>query len=245
MPHRQYMHKPTVIKDLIIMLVVNLLLWGLFVKVDALELLYHASRNHEGLELDELIPLGITIGLSLLIFSYRRIKELGLMAQTLEQMSLIDPLTGLPNRRAGQISLLSWYELAERKGQEFTVFQIDLDDFKSVNDLFGQLVGDDVLKSVANRLNSQLPKGALLCRWLDDNFIVVTPLNPSITPQQYALDFQQLVSNKIFSSTLDVTCCVGFASYEKGQTLEDMLHDVGDALSVAKHKGKNQVQGHT
>ena len=45
MPHRQYMHKPTVIKDLIIMLVVNLLLWGLFVNVDALELLYHASRN--------------------------------------------------------------------------------------------------------------------------------------------------------------------------------------------------------
>ena len=70
MPHRQYMHKPTVIKDLIIMLVVNLLLWGLFVNVDALELLYQASRNNESLELDELIPLGITIGLSLLIFSY-------------------------------------------------------------------------------------------------------------------------------------------------------------------------------
>ena len=130
MPHRQYIHKPTVIKDLIIMIVLNLLLWLLFVNVDALELLYEISRNHETLELDELIPLGITIGFSLLVFSYRRIKELGLMAQTLEEMSLIDPLTGLPNRRAGQISLLSWYELAERKGQEFTVFQIDLDDFK-------------------------------------------------------------------------------------------------------------------
>ena len=110
--------------------------------------------------------------------------------------------------------------------------------------MFGQLVGDDVLKSVANRLNSQLPKGALLCRWLDDNFIVVMPLNPSITPQQYALEFQQLVSNKIFSSTIDITCCVGFASYGKNQTLEDILHDVGDALSVAKHRGKNRVQGH-
>lgn len=211
---------------------------------DALESLYNLTRDYEQFELDEIIPLGITVALSFLVFSYRRIKELGLMAQTLEHMSLLDPLTGLPNRRAGQISLITWCDLANEKGQDFAIYQIDLDKFKNINDMYGQMVGDDVLKLVAQKVKNNLPADALLCRWLDDNFIVVTRVTPLHTPAAFALELQQLISHKIMTATVDLTCCIGFSLYQKGHIVEDILHDVEDALAVAKHKGKNSIHGH-
>lgn len=244
MPHRQYIHRPTVIKDLTVLAVVNLIFFFAFMNFDALESLYFFSRDYEQFELDELIPLGITVAFSFLVFSYRRIKELGLMAQTLEQMSLLDPLTGLPNRRAGQISLITWCELANEKNEDFAIYQIDLDNFKHINAMYGQMVGDDVLKLVAQKVANNLPEGALFCRWLDDNFIVVTRITPTQTPAEFALALQQLISNKIMTATVDLTCCIGFSLYQKGNIVEDILHDVEDALAVAKHKGKNSIHGH-
>lgn len=243
MPHRQYLHRPTVVKDLLVLVVVNVIFLFAFMNFDALEMLYNYSRSHEDLELDELIPLGITVSLSFLLFSYRRIKELGLMAQTLEQMSLIDPLTGLPNRRAGQISLITWCDLATNKAQEFAVYQVDLDAFRKLNNMYGQMVGDDVLKLVAQKLNNNLPPGALLCRWLDDNFIVVSRLRAETPPHDFARFLQQQISGQVMTATVDLTCCVGFTIYQKGQIVEDVLQDAEDALAVAKHRGANQIHG--
>lgn len=244
MPHRQYMHRPTVIKDLTVLVVVNLIFFFAFMNFDVLESLYQFSRDYEHLEVDEIVPLGFTVAISFLIFSYRRIKELGLMAQTLEHMSLLDPLTGLPNRRAGQISLVTWCDLANEKGQDFAIYQIDLDNFKKINDMYGQMVGDDVLKLVAQRVGNNLPEGALLCRWLDDNFIVVANVTTKKTPAEFALELQQLISKQIMTATVDLTCCIGFSLYQKGHIVEDILHDVEDALAVAKHRGENNIHGH-
>jgi predicted signal transduction protein with EAL and GGDEF domain len=162
MPHKQYFHKPTVIKDLILITVVNLLMFSFFLNYDVLEVIYHFSRQHEYFELDEIIPLGVTVALSLLVFSYRRISELGRMAQTLEHLSLIDPLTNLPNRRAGQIKLLSWCRNSQKSNKSFTILQIDIDDFKVVNDLYGEAVGDEVL-ILAAQIISKVYQNTHIC----------------------------------------------------------------------------------
>ncbi len=243
MAHKQYIHRPTVLKELTIIIIVNLFLLIFFTQVDVLEWLYLFSRDHEWLELDELFPLGATLALSFLIFSYRRIKELGLLANTLEQMSLIDPLTGLPNRRSGQISLISWCELAQRKGQTFAVYQIDLDAFKQVNDSYGQMVGDDVLRLIARLFNEFLPESALLCRWFDDNFLVIVRLDVIENPHQYAYQLQSVIQGKVLASTLNLTASVGYKVWQPGQKVEDILHDTEDALMRAKHLGRNQVKG--
>jgi len=243
MPHKQYIHKPTVIKELTIIVVANLCFFIIFQQIDMLEWLYELSRRYEYLEVDEFFTVGITLAISLLIFSYRRIIELGLMARTLEQMSLVDSLTGLPNRRAGQISLITWCELAEKNNQLFTVYQIDLDAFKKVNNMFGQMIGDEALKLVAQLLNKFIPKSALLCRWLDDNFLVVI-LNDSINnPHEYAYKLQDTINGKVLTNTLDVTSSIGYKIWQKGQSVEDVLHDADDALINAKHAGKNQIKG--
>ena len=242
MPHKQYFHKPTVIKDLILITVVNLFMFVIFLNYDVLEVIYHFSRQHEYFELDELIPLGITVALSLLVFSYRRIYELGQMAQTLEHLSLIDPLTNLPNRRAGQIKLISWCTNAQKNNKTFSVFQIDLDDFKSVNDLYGEAIGDEVLISAAQMISESLPEEAYLYRWLDDNFIVLLPSSLSTLPFDVASRVQQSITGNIMPSTLSLTCSIGVSIWQEGQQPEDILHEVEDALIQAKQSGKNQIK---
>ncbi|WP_206484136.1 GGDEF domain-containing protein [Thalassotalea sp. G2M2-11] len=243
MPHKKYIHRPTVLKDLIIIVVVNVILLIAFGYFDTLEWLYQSSLDYQYLQLDELVPLGLTVSLSLLVFSYRRIVELGQMAGTLEKMALIDPLTGLPNRRSGQVRLIAWCQKAQRKGQTFVVYQLDLDEFKKVNDLYGQIVGDEVLKQVSQILNQFLPISSLLCRWLDDNFLVVVKLDTIDNPHQYAHEIQSEVTKKVMANTAPLTMSIGYKIWQKDQTVEDILHDVEDALMHAKHLGKHQIKG--
>jgi len=242
MPHHQYFHKPTLVKELIIVTIFNLLMLVIFLYFDVLEFIYYLSREHEDFELDELIPLGITIAFSLLIFSYRRIKELGLMAQTLERLSLVDPLTDLPNRRAGQMKVMSWCKTADKLKKSFVVYQIDIDNFKDVNDLYGESVGDEVLVLVSKMLTQALPEKTSLYRWLDDSFIVVWPTSTSVLPFEIAEKIQQSVNGNIMPSTLSLTCSVGFSLRSLGQSPEDLLHNVDDALIQAKNSGKNNIK---
>lgn len=242
MPHKAYIHRPTVLKDLLVIALINLFLFLLFTQINLLEKIYFFSRDYEEFQLDEILPLGISIALSLLIFSHRRIKELGLMASTLEQMSLVDPLSGLPNRRAGQISLISWCELAKKKNQFFTVYQIDLDKFKKVNEGYGQIIGDEVIQHVAQRINNVIPYSAQLFRWLDDNFLVVVPTQEIISPHEFAQQLQDCINGKIMPSTLALTCSIGYSVWQKSDTVEQLLHNTEDALMQAKHKGNGHIQ---
>jgi len=242
MPHSRYYHRPTFVKELIVLVVINLVMLMFYLSNDTLEFVYEFSRKYEHYELDEVIPLGFTLGLSLLVFSYRRIKELGRMAQTLERLSLIDPLTNLPNRRAGQIKLMSWCERAEQTQQSFHVFQLDLDNFKSVNDLYGQLIGDEILELVSQKLIEVLPSDTLLYRWLDDNFIIICPVSISLMPYEIAEKTKSAIDGKIMPSTLSLTCSIGFSSWQTKQTAEDLLHCVEDGLLSAKNAGKNCIK---
>jgi diguanylate cyclase (GGDEF)-like protein len=242
MPHSLYYHRPTFIKELIVLAVFNLIMFILFLSTDTLEIVYEFSRKHEYFELDEVIPLGFTLGVSMLVFSYRRIKELGRMAQTLERLSLVDPLTNLPNRRAGQIKLISWCEHAEQTQKSFHIFQLDLDNFKSVNELYGQLVGDEIIQLVGQKLTSRLPQGALLYRWLDDNFIIVCPTSITLMPYEIAEKLQQVINGEIMPSTLTITCSIGFTSWQSKQSAEDLLQSAEDALLSAKSAGKSCIK---
>ena len=236
------MHQATLFKDLIILIVVNIVFLFIFIQFDILEWAYSFSRLHESLELDELIPLGITIALSLLVFSYRRIKELGHMAETLEKMSLLDFLSGLANRRAGQISLLSWCERAEQSQQVFVVYQININKFSKVNELYGQLIGDEVIKNVSQRLKAQTPTSGQLFRWLDDNFIIILPLNKIDSPNAFAYTIQQNINHKVMESTLSLTCSIAYAVWQSGKTTTDLLYEAEENLMDIKHSNKQIIE---
>jgi len=77
---------------------------------------------------------------------------------------------------------------------------------------------------------------------LDDSFIVVWPTSTSVLPFEIAEKIQQSVNGNIMPSTLSLTCSVGFSLRSLGQSPEDLLHNVDDALIQAKNSGKNNIK---
>lgn len=93
--------------------------------------------------------------------------------EALRQMALVDPLTGLGNRRHFDETLHRTLSQAEREGGQFGVLAVDLDDFKPVNDRYGHPVGDNLLKSVAQRLLTTVRAGDFCARVGGDEFAVI------------------------------------------------------------------------
>jgi diguanylate cyclase (GGDEF)-like protein len=90
-----------------------------------------------------------------------------------EQLSSVDPLTGLANRRRFEELL----EAKVKSGKRFCLILMDLDDFKEINDQLGHLAGDELLKSFADKLQSQFPSAELVARWGGDEFAIILTTN--------------------------------------------------------------------
>ena len=101
-------------------------------------------------------------------------REVTRLIQKLSDSAVTDPLTGLFNRRYIDIVLDQQLDLYKRIGQRFGVIQIDIDDFKPVNDSFGHATGDEALKFVATILSDGTRKVDLLARYGGDEFVVVS-----------------------------------------------------------------------
>jgi len=119
--HYKYLHRSSFIKDGLWLLAINGLLFAIFAHYDVLELIVDVVEKYEHLELDELLPLGVTLTFSLLVFVYRRLQELGHVTQAFEELAKQDPLTHALNRRAGQALLQCFINNAEQYGQGFSV----------------------------------------------------------------------------------------------------------------------------
>src|SRR5204863_1285672 len=92
-----------------------------------------------------------------------------------ERQALVDGLTGLANRRHGETVLEAELARADRFGGPLTVVVADLDDFKEVNDRFGHLTGDCVLRDFGSVLRSTIRDVDLACRWGGEEFVLVLP----------------------------------------------------------------------
>ena len=98
-----------------------------------------------------------------------------LRAQALEQMTLLDPLTGLYNRRFAQQHLSTEIARANRLGYQLTIALLDLNDFKAINDRYGHLAGDCVLREFAQCLRTTFRSSDMILRLGGDEFLVALP----------------------------------------------------------------------
>ncbi|CAM3241517.1 GGDEF domain-containing protein [Shewanella violacea] len=240
MPHLEYFNRPSLLKDTFVLLIVNLFLLLLFINFDVLEWAYQFSRQHEAWELDEIIPLGVSLAISLVIFSYRRIVELGELTHTFERLSMRDPLTNLLNRRAGQVKLISYQQKAKANNNNYLLIQMDLDQFSKVNRLYGTNIGDEILIATARFLEQSLPETSLIIRWLDDKFLILLPY---ISEESFELPHKLCTrfDGQLLGRSYPVTCSIGISVWSVGEDLDDALYNVEEALIGAKQAGGNRV----
>ena len=166
----------------------------------------------------------------------------------LEVLARTDPLTQLLNRRVLIERLVQEVERARRYQNTIALMMIDLDHFKRVNDQYGHLVGDDVLRDVAAILKNAVRAVDVVARYGGEEFVVVLPETAAGGAQAFAERLREKIEAHDFSAhphgTFHVTCSIGMASYP-GQQIEsgeDLLARADEALYRAKADGRNRVR---
>jgi adenylate cyclase len=153
---------------------------------------------------------------------------LGLLEQAQAQLAVQashDDLTGLANRR----SVDSYLDLHSKRETPFTVFYIDLNGFKKINDTYGHQAGDDLLKQVGNRLRLAFRSTDIIGRWGGDEFVAL--MDASLSEAQANISrVAALFSDEfvIFSGEVEqrvsVGAAIGIATWRPGEAVSEVLH---------------------
>lgn len=172
------------------------------------------------------------------------------MIQQNSELTLLasrDPLTHCLNRRAFLEYLAPVIESARKRGEALSCIMVDIDHFKSVNDLYGHLVGDQVLQLTAKILTEYLRPRDLLCRYGGEEFCLMLPEASLEGACAIAERLRQAMEERSAAgvsgnSTFTVTASFGVASFEADMPeVEDLIRHADRALYSSKQNGRNRV----
>ncbi len=159
--------------------------------------------------------------------------------------ALTDPLTGANNRSAMNSALIRETELARRHHTPLSLIMLDIDKFKSINDTYGHLAGDFVIKSVADAVMECTRSSDMLFRSGGEEFVILL----SNTDRQGALLLAERIRHTIASNeykygdqAITVTASLGVACFHKNDNSESLFEKADVALYTAKAEGRNCVR---
>ena len=165
--------------------------------------------------------------------------------QELVALGTLDPLTGLPNRRAIFGDLNNIFDLSRRHGRSMAVIICDLDHFKRVNDELGHPAGDEVLKAFAARIRGVLRDSDCAGRIGGEEFMLVLPETDLEGAGLLAERLRYALANEpvpLISGQRAVTCSLGFGCQRASdQDSGALVARVDVALYKAKGRGRNQA----
>jgi diguanylate cyclase (GGDEF)-like protein len=168
----------------------------------------------------------------------------------IKKISVTDELTGLYNRKYLHMRLDAEISRAKRYGGEISCLLIDIDFFKTINDMYGYDWGDVLLKKIANMLEVLIRKEDVLTRYGDEEFIVVLPNTPESQAYVFAERFRKDVEKMEFIPANEeehhpITISGGIASYPFLENVDENSNTIvryaEHALYSAKSRGKNQI----
>lgn len=159
----------------------------------------------------------------------------------LREQASHDSLTGLLNRRAGEIELNLLSIQAGETDSPFCLLMADIDDFKIVNDTFGHPKGDEIIKAVANTLQEETRKTDKCIRWGGEEFIVLLPFCGLSKASEIAENIRMSLEEQTFEDAGRVTLSLGVIESKQCERPASLLERVDNLLYEAKSGGKNQV----
>ncbi len=173
------------------------------------------------------------------------IESMNLM-QEFEYAASVDGLTGMHNRRWLHDAFARQLFRCQKDGRDMSLIMMDVDNFKSVNDQYGHLTGDQVLCTVARIVSHQLRPGDLLARFGGDEFSLLLPGSSASQAVLVAERLRSAVSTASIPvhgdrGMISVSISLGVAQAKAGDTLENLIGTADAALYSAKREGRNCV----
>jgi len=170
----------------------------------------------------------------------------------IQKLVITDKLTGLYNRHYMMTVLDDEVMRHTRKGYEFSILMLDIDNFKALNDTHGHLFGDEVLSGLGGILKRTTRNYDRAFRFGGEEFVVVLPETEQTIAWMVAERIREAFAEKQFGAKTDngeekvsSTISIGVASYTANLGVAELLRKADDALYEAKSRGKNQVVRHT
>jgi diguanylate cyclase (GGDEF)-like protein len=152
-------------------------------------------------------------------------------------LALVDPLTGLYNRRFAERTLKAEMARAQRKGYPLTLVLFDLNSFKQVNDRFGHAAGDIVLKEFADRLTRAVREADIAARLGGDEFMLLLTECDSSRVQS-VLQRLKSIEVEIAGQRVPIEFAVGWQEYDQSHSPQDLMHAADQALYSHKQAGR-------
>lgn len=157
----------------------------------------------------------------------------------LEYLSRTDSLTGLYNHRYFMRTLEDEVERSKRYAKSKCLLMFDIDDFKSYNDTYGHLAGDQALLKISQAVRKELRTVDKICRYAGDEFVIILPETNILQAEIIAGKIKKVISNLKLEKV--VTLSMGIAAYHKSIDGRDLILKADQALYQAKREGRGRV----
>jgi diguanylate cyclase (GGDEF)-like protein/PAS domain S-box-containing protein len=161
--------------------------------------------------------------------------------QTIKKQTFIDELTGVNNRKFYNQKIGELFNEYQKESTPFSLILFDLDYFKSINDTYGHLVGDEVLKDVCSLVEKEINSSDYLCRVGGEEFVVLVPNTSLDSATTLATHLKNSIQNNIKAKEKIVTISAGVAQINSKDSVESIYKRADDNLYSAKHNGRNMV----
>jgi diguanylate cyclase (GGDEF)-like protein len=157
----------------------------------------------------------------------------------------IDPLTGAHNRAAMDCAMKREIELAHRQRNPLSLLVVDIDFFKKINDQYGHIAGDYVLKTLVTCLNDTMRSSDMLFRYGGEEFTLLLSGTDKEGAVKFAERVRRAIANYPFvynGKEIPITASIGVASLASRDNAKYLFEKADSALYCAKQSGRNQVQ---
>jgi diguanylate cyclase (GGDEF)-like protein len=160
-----------------------------------------------------------------------------------KQLAYLDGLTGIFNRRFFELRIMEEIERARRYGNEMSVIMADIDQFKRLNDEFGHLLGDEVLRQVSSIFHQQVRKIDVVCRYGGEEFAVLLTQTNAEHAMLVAEKLRKTVELWQFPGVpRTITISAGVAAFPShGRTRDEIVRAADSGLYAAKQSGRNRI----
>ncbi len=162
--------------------------------------------------------------------------------QQLLELSTVDFLTKIFNRRALYEKLEYEIGRAERYLYPFSILMMDIDFFKKVNDTYGHLTGDKILVQFAETIGEIIRKTDIFGRYGGEEFMLILPEIDKQGGIIVAEKIRKRIQDLTFADNLKITVSLGVAEYKHGLSIDDLVNAADLLLYAAKKNGRNRVE---